>query len=190
MNVMHIGGSTMKINEILVEQDIGTRFKNFARSMVQKAKGGDIGGAADDMEKMHNNLARMDLGSGLLDMTERMLAQLKDLVASNPNHPEAPKFVQAIRDIEAELPALKQAAADSRRMAVDAGAGRQDAEVGMNETTSAGAVAAVATPVGGLVSRQPRNADGTAKNGLDSDNVLSNGKPKSKSKNSKPKSSN
>ena len=50
----------------------------------------------------------------------------------------------------------------------------------ISETTSAGAVASVATPVGGLIARQPRNPDGTAKNGLDSDNVLSNGKPKKK----------
>ena len=53
----------------------------------------------------------------------------------------------------------------------------------ISETTSA-AVASVATPVGGLVSRQMKNPDGTAKNGLDSDNVLSNGKPKKKSRNS------
>jgi len=50
----------------------------------------------------------------------------------------------------------------------------------MYETTTAGAVASVATPVGGLVSRQMKNPDGTAKNGLDSDNVLSNSKPKKK----------
>ena len=50
----------------------------------------------------------------------------------------------------------------------------------IKETTSAGAVAAVAAPVGGMVSRQMKNPDGTAKNGLDSDNILSNGKPKKK----------
>jgi len=50
----------------------------------------------------------------------------------------------------------------------------------IKETTSAGAIASVATPVGGLIARQPRNPDGTAKNGLDTDNVLSNGKPKKK----------
>ena len=54
----------------------------------------------------------------------------------------------------------------------------------MYETTTAGAVASVATPVGGMIARQPRNPDGTAKNGLDSDNVLSNGKPKKKSRKS------
>jgi hypothetical protein len=46
--------------------------------------------------------------------------------------------------------------------------------------TTAAAVAAVATPVGGMISRQPKNSDGTAKNALDQDNVLSNGKPKKK----------
>lgn len=56
------------------------------------------------------------------------------------------------------------------------------AQAGLVETTSAGSVASVAVPVGGLVSRQMKNPDGTAKNGLDSDNVLSNGKPKSKKK--------
>jgi hypothetical protein len=46
--------------------------------------------------------------------------------------------------------------------------------------TTAGAVATVAVPVGGMISRQPKNPDGTAKNALDQDNVLSNGKPKKK----------
>lgn len=46
--------------------------------------------------------------------------------------------------------------------------------------TTAGAIASVATPVGGMISRQMKNPDGTAKNALDQDNVLSNGKPKKK----------
>jgi len=46
--------------------------------------------------------------------------------------------------------------------------------------TTAAAVATVATPVGGMISRQMKNPDGTAKNALDQDNVLSNGKPKKK----------
>jgi len=46
--------------------------------------------------------------------------------------------------------------------------------------TTAAAVATVATPVGGLISRSQYNADGTAKNALDQDNILSNGKPKKK----------
>ena len=46
--------------------------------------------------------------------------------------------------------------------------------------TTAAAVAAVATPVGGMISRQMKNPDGTTKNALDQDNVLSNGKPKKK----------
>ena len=50
----------------------------------------------------------------------------------------------------------------------------------IKETTSAGAVASVATPVGGLVSRQPRNSDGTAVNALDQNNNLLGGSKKSK----------
>jgi len=46
--------------------------------------------------------------------------------------------------------------------------------------TTEGAIASVATPVGGMISRQMKNPDGTAKNALDQDNVLSNGKPKKK----------
>ena len=46
--------------------------------------------------------------------------------------------------------------------------------------TTAGAIASVATPVGGMISRQMKNSDGTAKNALDQDNVLSNGKTKKK----------
>ena len=49
------------------------------------------------------------------------------------------------------------------------------------ETTSSGSVASIATPVGGLVARQPKNADGTAKNGVDSDNLFGNKKKKPKS---------
>ncbi len=47
------------------------------------------------------------------------------------------------------------------------------------ETTSAGAIANVATPVGGLIARQPKNTDGTAKNGIDSNNLFGNKKKKS-----------
>ena len=53
----------------------------------------------------------------------------------------------------------------------------------MKETTTAGAVASVATPVGGMVSRQMKNADGTAKNALDIDaNILGHKKKKKKNK--------
>jgi len=48
--------------------------------------------------------------------------------------------------------------------------------------TTAGSIASVATPVGGMVSRQMKNQDGTAKNALDQDNMLGTKKPK-KSKN-------
>jgi len=49
----------------------------------------------------------------------------------------------------------------------------------MDETTSAGSVASVATPVGGMVSRQMKNKDGTAKNALDIDaNILGQKKKK------------
>lgn len=54
----------------------------------------------------------------------------------------------------------------------------------VNETTSAGAIASVATPTGGLVARQPKNADGTAKNGVDSDNLFGNKKKKPTTKKS------
>ncbi len=50
----------------------------------------------------------------------------------------------------------------------------------IGETTSAGSVASVAAPIGGM---QKRNPDGTAKNALDGDNIF--GKPKNKSRKSK-----
>lgn len=53
---------------------------------------------------------------------------------------------------------------------------------GLVETTSAGAVAAVAAPIGGMQSRQPKNPDGTAKNALDSDTLMAGKKKKTKSK--------
>lgn len=51
----------------------------------------------------------------------------------------------------------------------------------MDETTTAGSVASVATPVGGVVSRQSN----TGKNGLDSDNLM--GGPVNKNKKKKNK---
>ena len=49
----------------------------------------------------------------------------------------------------------------------------------MDETTTAGSVASVATPVGGMVSRQMKNKDGTVKNALDIDtNILGQKKKK------------
>lgn len=52
----------------------------------------------------------------------------------------------------------------------------------IKETTSAGSIATVSTPMGGLVARQPRNSDGTAKNALDTNNLLGSKKKKSKNK--------
>ena len=49
----------------------------------------------------------------------------------------------------------------------------------IRETTSAGAVAAVAAPIGGMQSRQRKNADGTVKNALDSDTLMAGKKKKS-----------
>jgi hypothetical protein len=53
------------------------------------------------------------------------------------------------------------------------------------ETTSAGSVAAVVGGVGSMQSRNMYNANGTMKNALDQDNLLSNGKPKSNKKSKK-----
>ena len=51
--------------------------------------------------------------------------------------------------------------------------------------TTAGAVAAVATPVGGMISRQMKNPDGTVKNALDMDtNIMGQKKKKKKSSSS------
>ena len=53
--------------------------------------------------------------------------------------------------------------------------------------TTAAAVATVATPVGGMISRQMKNPDGTAKNALDVDNVMGSKPKKKASKRSKDK---
>jgi hypothetical protein len=55
----------------------------------------------------------------------------------------------------------------------------------IHETTSAGSVAAVVGGVGSMQSRNMYNANGTMKNALDQDNLLSNGKPKSNKKSKK-----
>jgi hypothetical protein len=48
--------------------------------------------------------------------------------------------------------------------------------------TTAGAVATVATPVGGMISRQMKNPDGTAKNALDKKTNILGSKKKKKRK--------
>ena len=48
----------------------------------------------------------------------------------------------------------------------------------ITETTSAGSIASVVSPVGGIMSRQPKNLDGTAKNALDQDSLLGTKKKK------------
>lgn len=48
--------------------------------------------------------------------------------------------------------------------------------------TTAAAVATVATPVGGMQSRQKKNSDGTVKNALDMDTNMMGQKKKPKSK--------
>jgi hypothetical protein len=51
----------------------------------------------------------------------------------------------------------------------------------LEETTTAGAVASVSTPVGGMISRQMKNADRTVKNALDIDtNVMGQKKKRKK----------
>jgi hypothetical protein len=51
----------------------------------------------------------------------------------------------------------------------------------LEETTTAGAVASVSTPVGGMISRQMKNANGTVKNALDIDtNVMGQKKKRKK----------
>ena len=51
--------------------------------------------------------------------------------------------------------------------------------------TTAGAVAAVAIPVGSMISRQMKNSDGTVKNALDMDtNIMGQKKKKKKSSSS------
>lgn len=54
----------------------------------------------------------------------------------------------------------------------------------IQETTSAGSVAAVSVPVGGVVRRQTHNSDGTIRNALDADDNLLGG-PKNKKKSKK-----
>ena len=61
--------------------------------------------------------------------------------------------------------------------------GKEKMKIGeITETTSVGSVASVATPIGGLLSRQPKNADGTAKNALDQDSLMGGKKKKSTKK--------
>lgn len=83
---------------------------------------------------------------------------------------------QVIQALQQEFGVNPRIAAQAMRMA--------QAGVGMNETTSAGAVAAVAAPLGKTQKRNMYNTDGTMKNALDTDSLLSGSSPK-KNKTSK-----
>ena len=82
--------------------------------------------------------------------------------------PNANEFVMGPKDFDAFVKAF----------------GREDIKITKKfsedivETTSAGSVAAVSMGVGPVLSRQPKNSDGTAKNALDM--VSNKKKPKSK----------
>ena len=157
----------MKINDILKEGDNfdlspqQRKLANLGRVLMDQATTTKNDELANVMAKVGNELTNFGANFGP--------KSLKDLVSkTDVPAPVIQKLIaygQKIQDAQSNL-------------------NKDHKDGGLNdsikETTSAGAVAAVATPVGGMVSRQPRNPDGTAKNGLDSDNILSNGKPKKK----------
>ena len=105
---------------------------------------------------------------GSYAVVAKAIKDFEELIRNNPNHPKVPQ-------VKAELAKLRPQLAQARK---DSGMG-ESATAG---ATSAGSVAAVAAPIGGMQSRQPKNPDGTAKNALDSDTLMAGKKKKTKSK--------
>ena len=121
-----------------------------------------------------------DIGALLKSIRDQLEAKnrqhIKDRDAENAKYDDEGNLVadEDISVTEQELDVMS--ADDSKRMAVKhGGAGRQD----VGETTTSGSVAVAVQPVGKMQSRNMYNKDGTMKNALDSDKLMT-GKKKSK----------
>lgn len=146
---------------------------------------------ANHLQDMANQQLKSELEM-LESVNENFLRNLVGDVrnAFKPGIAVTPNMIQSMEEALAKLEA-GQPVSDRERQMFDtflsttmAREIRKTFGVDITETTSAGDVSAVAAPVGGLVSRQPRNSDGTARNALDSDNNLMGGPKKKKKKTS------
>ena len=122
-----------KINEVS-NQDIA-KMQQDAKTMKAMADSGnmDLNKAFPMMQDMFSTAAKADMGSKLLMFFEKMATAIKKGIDTNQYSPkDLPTMQKAYDSIIAQMPKLKQMAADSKKMAVKyGGAGRQD--VGMED---------------------------------------------------------
>lgn len=109
-----------------------------------------------------------------LDDENKLLWQQKNPTEDNK------RFVTQLRSIERDLVGNNLIDMANQQIKTEL----TDMMESVAETTSAGSVAVVGMPVGNMMSRQPRNSDGTARNALDMDNNLTGNSKKKKKKSS------
>ena len=108
----------------------------------------DLNKAMPMMQNMATMAAKADMGSKLLVFFEKMAGAIKKGIDTNVYGPaDLPTMQKAYDGIMAQMPQLKQMAADSRKLAVKhGGAGRQD--VGETATSGATSTSAIASVPG------------------------------------------
>ena len=129
----------MKVFEILNEQmpsnqEIAQMKKDSADLQKMSASGNvDNAVAINTMQRMATTAAKADIGSQMLKFFQMFAAAIKEGIDSGAYGNRVGEMQAAYDQIMAEMPMLKQMAADSRKMAVQhGGAGRQD--VGEDQT--------------------------------------------------------
>lgn len=157
----------MKINDILKEGDNfdlspqQRKIANLGRVLMDQATTTKDDALANVMAKVGNELTNFGATFGPKN--------LKDL-SDKTDVP--PKIIQKLLAYAEKIFDAKNSISKDHK-----DGGLNDS---IHETTSAGAVAVVAAPVGGMVARQMKNSNGTVKNALDMDTNIMGGPKKNK----------
>jgi hypothetical protein len=129
----------MKIYEVVMEQMPGNQeiaqMKKDSADLQKMSASGNVDNdvAIDTMQRMATTAAKADIGSQMLKFFQMFAAAIKEGIDSGAYGNRVGEMQAAYDQIMAEMPMLKQMAADSRKMAVQhGGAGRQD--VGEDQT--------------------------------------------------------
>jgi len=129
----------MKIYEVVMEQMPGNQeiaqMKKDSADLQKMSASGNVDNAVaiNTMQRMATTAAKADIGSQMLKFFQMFAAAIKEGIDSGAYGNRVGEMQAAYDQIMAEMPMLKQMAADSRKMAVQhGGAGRQD--VGEDQT--------------------------------------------------------
>jgi len=129
----------MKIYEVVMEQMPGNQeiaqMKKDSADLQKMSASGNVDNAVaiNTMQRMATTAAKADIGSQMLKFFQMFAAAIKEGIDSGAYGNRVGEMQAAYDQIMAEMPKLKQMAADSRKMAVQhGGAGRQD--VGEDQT--------------------------------------------------------